>query len=159
MEEIAFIIALLICLGVLFSFVFYGAGYVILSSLELIANQPLIRYFYLSPKKLNPSQQYILRNQFPFYQKLSPKHQIYFEHRVSKFIKKYSFHSREGFVIDDEVKILIAATGIMITFGMRNYLFHKLSKIIIYPDIYYSNITTFIISINIRFIYKRFIKS
>lgn len=141
MEEILFIIVLIGCLGVLFSFVFYSTGYVILSSLELIANQPLIRYFYLSPKKLKPSQQYILRNQFPFYQKLSPKHKIYFEHRVSKFIKKYSFHSREGFVIDDEVKILIAATGIMITFGMRNYLFHKLSKIIIYPDIYYSNIT------------------
>ena len=86
-------------------------------------------------------QKSILRNQFPFYQKLSPKHKIYFEHRVSRFLEEYSFHSREDFIIDDEVKVLIASTGIMVTFGMRNYLFNGLSRIIVYPDIYYSRIT------------------
>src|SRR5690606_16405624 len=34
---------------------------------------------------------------------------------------------------------LISATAVMLTFGMRNYLFSVIDKIIIYPDIYYSS--------------------
>ncbi len=135
------LIFIIIGILILITMVIYTTIQVLLTTVEQIINQPLIRYFYLSPKKLSLPQQSILRNQFPFYQKLSAKHQIYFEHRVYKFLKKYPFYSRAGFVINDEVKILIAATGIMITFGMRNYLFHRLSQVIVYPDIYFSNIT------------------
>ena len=60
----------------------------------------------------------VLHNQFQFYKKLSPKKKIYFEHRVATFIEKYTFHGKEGLQVTDEMKILIAATAVMLTFGM-----------------------------------------
>lgn len=140
MEEAIFIVVFITTVVILMSIVIYGFGFFIFSSFELFLNQPIFRYPYFSHSKLTAAQSFILRTQFPFYQKLSSKHKIYFEHRIYKFLKKYPFYGREGFIIDDEVKILIAATGVMVTFGMRNYLFRHLSQIIVYPDVYFSNI-------------------
>lgn len=81
----------------------------------------------------------ILNNQFEFYQKLDIKNKKYFEHRVATFIEKYSFYGKDGLLVTDEMKVLIAATAIMLTFGMRNFLFSVINKIIIYPDVYYSS--------------------
>ena len=81
----------------------------------------------------------ILNNQFEFYQKLDSKNKRYFEHRVATFIDKYPFYGKEGLIITDEMKVLIAATAIMLTFGMRNYLFNVIDKVIVFPDIYYSS--------------------
>ena len=68
---------------------------------------------------------------FEFYKKLSSKEKVYFEHRVAVFLKKYPFFGKEGMVITEEVKVLIAATAIMLTFGMRSYLFTVIDKIIV----------------------------
>lgn len=102
--------------------------------------KPIYVHFYLFPKKLKMAQIQVLHNQFQFYKKLSPKKKIYFEHRVATFIEKYTFHGKEGLQVTDEMKILIAATAVMLTFGMRNYLFTVIDKVIIYPDVYYSTI-------------------
>lgn len=100
--------------------------------------KPIYVHFYPFPKKLSLQQLQILNNQFEFYQKLDPKNKRYFEHRVATFIDKYPFYGKESLVITDEMKVLISATAIMLTFGMRNYLFAIIDKIIIYPDVYYS---------------------
>ena len=62
----------------------------------------------------------ILNDQFEFYSKLPIKQKQYFEHRVAKFIKQYPFYGKDGLEITDEIQVLIAATAIMLTFGMRN---------------------------------------
>lgn len=82
----------------------------------------------------------ILHNDFVFYQKLSFKHKKFFEHRVAKFINTYDFHGKEGLVVTDQMRVLIAATAVMLTFGMRKYLFTVINKIIIYPDVYFSTL-------------------
>ena len=48
---------------------------------------------------------------------------------------------REDFEITDQVKVLIASTSVMLTFGMRKYLFSEINKVIVFPDIYYSSFT------------------
>ncbi len=60
---------------------------------------------------------------------------------MAVFIKKYNFIGKEDFVITDEVKILIAATSTMLTFGMRNYIYTIIEKIIIYPKVYFSTVS------------------
>lgn len=102
--------------------------------------KPFYVHFYLNPKKISLAQLYILTNEFEFYRKLSPKNKVYFEHRVASFIKKYPFYGKEGLVITDQMRVLVAATAVMLTFGMRKYLFALIDKIIIYPDVYYSTI-------------------
>lgn len=103
--------------------------------------KPIFVHFYLFPKKLSYSEKQILNNQFDFYKKLSEKNKVYFEHRVATFIKNYPFYGKNELKVSEEMKVLIAATAVMLTFGMRKYLFTVIDKIIIYPDVYYSMIS------------------
>ncbi|NQY07009.1 MAG: zinc-dependent peptidase [Flavobacteriaceae bacterium] len=102
--------------------------------------RPLFVHFYLKKRTLKPNRKLILVQQFSFYKKLSRKHRSYFEHRVACFIDDKEFIGRDGSFVDDEKKVLIAATAVMLTFGMRNYLLDVVEKIIIYPDVFYSTI-------------------
>ncbi|MCB0473651.1 MAG: zinc-dependent peptidase, partial [Flavobacteriaceae bacterium] len=72
---------------------------------------------------------------------LSDTDKRYFEHRVIKFIEHHNFVGREGVEVTARMKLLIASTAIMLTFGMRQYLFLKFRNIIIYPRNYLSTIT------------------
>lgn len=104
----------------------------------LVFNKPLYIYWYPFLKKLPPNQKQILGNEFPFFNKLSNKKQNYFEHRVKTVTNHYQFIGNEGVEVTDEMKIIIAGTYVMLTFGMRNYLVTLFTKIIIYPSIYFS---------------------
>lgn len=100
--------------------------------------KPLYIRLYLKPKSITPQQEFFLKQQFDFYQKLSDKHKTYFHHRMASFIERYEFIPREDFQITQEVQTLVAGTYVMLTFGMRRYLVDAFDKIIIYPEEYYS---------------------
>ena len=100
--------------------------------------KPIYVHFYLFPKKLNFSESTLLQVNFKFYSNLTEKKRTYFDHRVQKFINRYSFEGREGLQVTQEMKLKIAGTAIMLTFGMRNYLSGSYKTIVIYPDIYKS---------------------
>ncbi|MFV7234548.1 zinc-dependent peptidase [Flavobacterium sp. ZB4R12] len=102
-------------------------------------NKPLYIHWYPISKKLKSNQRQILVNDFPFYNRLSPKRKMYFEHRVKEFIANYQFIGNE-IVITEQMQMLIAGTYVMLTFGMRNYLVSLFAKIIIYPSSYYSTV-------------------
>lgn len=104
----------------------------------MVFNKPLYLYFYLFPKKLSISQKQVLLNEFPFYKKLSDRKKIYFEHRVKEFINHYQFIGKEELLVTDEMKVVIAGTYTMLTFGMRDYLIDLFKTIIIYPSVYFS---------------------
>ena len=105
----------------------------------LLYNKPLYIHWYPFYKKLRSSQRQILINDFPFYNRLSPKRKMYFEHRVMEFIANYQFTGKEIFITED-MQILIAGTYVMLTFGMRNYLIRLFDRIIIYPSSYFSTV-------------------
>ena len=106
----------------------------------LLFNKPLFLNVILFPKRLNVVQKKILRQEFPFYNKLSDKRKVHFEHRVKSFINKYQFVGKEELRITDEMKVLIASTYVMLTFGMRDYLIDLFEVIVIYPGKYYSTL-------------------
>ena len=106
-----------------------------------VFKKPIYVHFYPNRQDLTDAEASILRRAFPFYNNLSEKHQGYFRHRVARFIKKHEFVGKEGFVITDEVRVMVAATAVMLTFGMRRYLFEIVDKIIVYPSVYLSTIT------------------
>ena len=136
--EIIFILVIfaIVAAGFLYSFMF------IISLLDDISiylfNKPLYIHLYLKPKKIAPEQEFILRQKFQFYKKLSEKQKTYFHHRIASFKDKYQFIPREDFKVTSEVETLIAATYVMLTFGMRRYLVSAFDKIIIYPEQYLS---------------------
>lgn len=117
-------------------------GMFILSILDdlsiFLFQKPLYIHLYLRPRKISPEQEFILRQKFQFYQQLNNRQKIYFHHRIASFTKKYQFIPRQDFVLTKEIETLIAATFIMLTFGMRRYLIDSFDKIIIYPSQYLS---------------------
>jgi Mlc titration factor MtfA (ptsG expression regulator) len=131
-----FIIAILLAviLVLLFSFVFTVSE----DNYGLIFNKPFFVHWYPKRQTLTADQLYVLNKKVQFYNKLSDKKKRYFEHRVATFINRYEFIGREDFLITDEVKVLISATSIMLTFGMRKYLFNVIDTIVVYPSSYYS---------------------
>jgi len=104
-------------------------------------NRPLYIHLYFRTREITAEQEHILRQQFRFYQRLTPKEKVYFHHRVASFLDKYEFISRGNFDVTVEVKTLVAATYVMLTFGMRRYLVDAFDKIIIYPEQYLSTHT------------------
>jgi Mlc titration factor MtfA (ptsG expression regulator) len=107
----------------------------------LLYNKPLFVHFYWITKTLDPDKSYILYKKFPYFNSLTDKEKRYFEHRVARFIDTYDFIGKEDFLITDEVKVLIAATSTMLTFGMRNYLYTVIDKVIVFPSCYLSMVT------------------
>jgi len=94
----------------------------------------------LFKKELTNRQLSILSNEFDFYNKLNKSEQSIFRHRLANFINSKEFIGREGLIVDEEMKTLISATAVMLTFGFRNYLIELIDKVIVYPTAYYSNL-------------------
>ncbi len=97
--------------------------------------------FVLFPDVMYGAQRAIIRDNFPFYNNLSTIDKRYFEHRVLKFIDSHNFIGREGIIVTKKMELLIASTAVMLTFGMRRYLFSQFENIIIYPKNYLSKVT------------------
>ena len=134
----------MIILYLLFALVVAFFLFVIYSIIEekygILYHKPFFVHFYPTVKTLDANQSYILNKKFHYYNSLSDKKKKYFEHRVATFIEKYEFIGKEDFIITDEVQVLIASTSVMLSFGLRNYLFTNFDKIVVYPSQYYSNI-------------------
>ncbi|WP_035651777.1 zinc-dependent peptidase [Flavobacterium sp. ASV13] len=105
----------------------------------LMFNKPLFLFWYPILKQIDPRDKTILEGEFPYYFNLSDKKKRYFEHRVGCFIEHYNFEGKE-IEVTQEMKLIIAGTYVMLTFGMRNYLLELFENIIIYPTAYYSTI-------------------
>ncbi len=83
----------------------------------------------------------ILNRYFPYYQKLSPDQQHLFEQKLLYFILSKKWIPRQFETITDEMKVMVGACAVQLTFGLpRIYLSH-FTGIVIYPDNYYSAIT------------------
>jgi len=102
--------------------------------------RPAWVHFYLYKKKLSREQKAILRKHLSFYNRLSSVGKRCFEHRLKCFINDKEFIPRQDFVFEEERKLLIAATAVMLTFGMRKFMLPILEKIIVYPTAFYSTI-------------------
>jgi Mlc titration factor MtfA (ptsG expression regulator) len=103
-------------------------------------NKSIIVHFYPIKKTLPQTDKAYLLANFKFYKNLIPKRQRFFEHRVVVVLNKKEFIARQDFQITQEVKLLVSATVVMLTFGMRNYLIKALERIIIYPNVFYSTV-------------------
>lgn len=99
--------------------------------------KPYYVHFYYFLRKLTDEQKRILDTKFRFYSKLSKKNKRYFEHRVASFIGDKDFIGR-GIDITEEMKVLLAATAVMLTFGFRDFYIGLISKIVVYPTKFYS---------------------
>lgn len=129
-------------IALVFAFVVWVVGYLWAGIIEPIYmhffKKPVYIHWSIFKKRITLEQLNVLERESQFYNQLSLKKKEYFEHRVHYFITNYEFEGREGFHITDDVKVSLAATYVMLTFGMRNYKINVFTKIIIYPSVYFS---------------------
>jgi MtfA peptidase len=91
--------------------------------------------------RVDPFTRSFLATNFRYYNNLSPTDRLVFERRVQKFISLKDFQGREGLNITTEMRTLVAASAIQITFGFPSVYLHRFTKVILYPDVYYSTIS------------------
>jgi Mlc titration factor MtfA (ptsG expression regulator) len=127
--------------------VFGLVGIILVKSISLIDHlllyvykKPIFVHFYFRLKKLPYEEERFIKDRFPFYNRLNSKEKLFFQHRVILFMKDKSFEGRDGFEVTKEVKLYVASTAVMLTFGMRSFLLPALQKIFIYPSVYHSTI-------------------
>ena len=122
--------------------------YATITSVDLLAGlravlsgKPLPPHFEFFPKKMpNIYRQILLRNDI-FYRKLSRKEQKTYRSRIMKFLSYKEFEGREGAVVTNEVKLMIASAAIKITFGLRQFEFDTFHTIVVYKDEFYSKVS------------------
>lgn len=75
---------------------------------------------------------------FNYYQELGDRRKKRFERRVMKFIMNKKFVPRNMDEVTDEMKVMIAASGVQLTFGLSEIYFSRFRKIHVFPGSFYS---------------------
>lgn len=97
---------------------------------------------YIFFKPIDENYKRILERNFYYYKQLNARDKKKFEKRLKKFIVSKNFLSgEEGFIITTEMKVLISATAIQISFGLPYISLVSFGKILIFRDKYYSPAT------------------
>lgn len=133
-------------LDVLTYVIIFFVGFFILFKLFYSIEMTYVQHFnkrlfynhlYINKKMLSNDQKYILSQKIKFYNNLSTKHKSYFEHRVYKTINRTEFIGKQ-LEVSDEMKVVISATLVKLTFGLRDYRINSVERVLIYPEEFYS---------------------
>ena len=94
---------------------------------------------YIAPLDVNIHS--ILIKNFHFYKMLTPLERPRFVFRVKKFLIHKNFVGQNDLTVTDEMRILMSATAVQLTFGFTPIILKYFHTILIYPEKYYSKRT------------------
>jgi MtfA peptidase len=84
----------------------------------------------------------LLFTNFVVYKLLGENGRKHFEKRVCRFLQMKTFRAGDNLLeITDEMRVMIAASAIQITYGYPNVYFNHFQTIILFKDEYYSTVT------------------
>jgi Mlc titration factor MtfA (ptsG expression regulator) len=83
----------------------------------------------------------ILQKYFGYYNRLNAQQQHAFEQKLLYFIMSKKFIPRQFRPVTDEMKVMIGACAVQLTFGLPRVYLQHFDKILIYPTDYYSSIS------------------
>lgn len=78
---------------------------------------------------------------FIYYKQLSAQGRVRFMNRLVEFMLSKRWEGMEGIMLTEEMKVLISASAMQLTFGMEHYVFPHFHTIRIYPKAYYFKLT------------------
>lgn len=82
----------------------------------------------------------VLSKDFPYFKHLNDFYQKRFIYRTIQFVNDKEWRGFYDFVVEKKHKILISATAIQLTFGLEDYKFHHLIRILVAPRQFYSRL-------------------
>ncbi len=74
---------------------------------------------------------------FNYYTFLSPEAKDKFRHRILDFMEDKNFVGRDGFIMKKEHKIILSASAVQLTFGLRQFILGRIHTIMVYPDVFH----------------------
>ncbi len=120
------------------TFIFFTVGYFIVLIVKKNAHY---KAYFLVPKSQRAFLHEYLSKKFTYYNQLSKKNQLKFIYRVLAIRKSNRIK------VDDEIKhvdldieLMVSAAFAQITFGYTDFTISTFSKIVIYPDSFYSKL-------------------
>lgn len=121
--------------------IFFLAFLIFICYLFFSIVRDVIHYFFgysINPirQKLSVAQSAVLQKHFPYYIALSDKEKKIFQKRVRYFIASKNFVPRQMSRVTDEMKIMIGACAVQLTFGLPPLKLVYFKNIIVYPDRY-----------------------
>lgn len=78
---------------------------------------------------------------FTYYTQLTPRGKVRFMNRLVEFMIDKNWEAREGLELTEEMRVLISASAIQLTFGIEHYVFAHFHTIRVYPKAYYYKLT------------------
>ncbi len=134
-------------LGLFFAFSLFLA--IIYQTLKFIFSSIFTIYYHKTEKwrierKLHNSRdlkgkyESFLTKNSPYYCSLNARSKTKFLMRLRDLLREKEFVGKNGFMITEEVRILISASIIQLTFGFDHYGFNYFNTFYIYPDVYYN---------------------
>lgn len=92
------------------------------------------------PRPMPLKRKKILNKHFAFYINLPSNKKRRFEQKVQHFIHVKDFIPRQIPQVTEEMKVLISACAVQLTFGYPKVFLSHFKRILVYPDNYYSTI-------------------
>lgn len=113
----------------------YLAPTVISLAVIYILSPQINWWWYLRyPPKLDMKIQQLFEKVLPFYKNLNAVGKERFRDKVALFIEANDFKAKGIDSVPDDIKAVIAANAVKMTFGRTDYLFPKFETIVIYPS-------------------------
>lgn len=112
------------------------ALYLVYYAVDLYQFNPFVKL-----KSLSIEEENFVSNNFPIYKEFSPEQQSKCKERIVWFRSKKHFVFYGNVDRREELKLLLSATTVIMTLGLRHYrMTRALIRIIVYPTQYYSRI-------------------
>lgn len=93
----------------------------------------LIKYFTIFPQRIDKQIHELLLCKFSYYTNLSSAEKIRFYARLRLFMESKKFTPCQIPEITTEMKALISASAVQLTFGLNKFIFHHFKTILVYP--------------------------
>ena len=92
-------------------------------------------WFQKHPPELSTELGLILLKYFPFYRELSAENKKRFRHRAAMYLADRAFIAQRGEgegAVPEDMKVMVAANAVMLTFGRKDFILNKFERIFIY---------------------------
>ncbi len=106
---------------------------IILATIFTLSPQIDWLWYQRNPPEMDEKLRLFLKKVFPYYRNLSPREKKRFEIRVDMYIIATDFMPKAMEIVPEDIKALIAANLVMLTFGQKDYRLSTFEKIVVYP--------------------------
>lgn len=98
-------------------------------------------YLIFDRRRVSSAEQVFLETYFSYFRRLTAPQKLEFVDKLEQILTLKKFVGKgELRQVTDEMKLLIGATLVMVTFGLKNFRLSRFHTFLIYPDDYYSTI-------------------